>query len=618
MTDGRSAGGGLWSYTAVVATFRRATALEDSLRAVIAQSAPPTRIVVVDNDPEGGAKAVVERLACDTPGSTVIEHLPMGANTGPAHAWWAGCEHLRTSPDRGDWLLVLDDDDPLAHPEVIHRLLEVATSARPDAAGVGLRGAVLVAARARLQRRDPSEGSAIEVDYLASGGAPLYRWSAIDEVGFFDPDLFFGFEDLDLGLRLRQHDWTLVAAPQPSLHRVADTATGSSAGSTEWREYYKSRALVHILKTRVGRGPALVAIGRSTLAGSVALGVKDRSFARPRARLEGALDGWRGRMGPGDHVPSTNPVKPAPRLSLLAVAGRETTRTGNPPTTDGRHEVDVIVPCHDVADTLALQLDALVAERAPIPWGIVVVDNRSSDGTAAVAARYADRGVRVVDAPDRAGVAHARNVGVRSSSAPRLLICDGDDIVWPGWVAAMADALDTSPVVGGRVEAESLNSAEIATSRPMGRPGELPRFGGVSFVPGGNCGIERSVFEHVGGFDEDFVGLEDIEFALRIAAVGVAPVAAPGAVIAYRLRSGWGELWRQGIAYGRGRPELIRRARASRLPAPSRFEGWRSWAWLVVRSPRLVTASGRRQWVWVFANRVGVLRGAWAQGAVYL
>jgi glycosyltransferase involved in cell wall biosynthesis len=290
---------------------------------------------------------------------------------------------------------------------------------------------------------------------------------------------------------------------------------------------------------------------------------------------------------------------------MIASAAR-----GQGPTADDGEPFDlaVIIPCRNVAATLAEQLDALVAEKWDHPWGIVVVDNDSTDATAAVARRYADRGVRVVEARQGQGVAYARNAGVNAVQARAVAFCDGDDVIHPGWVRAMGSALQDHHLVSGSLETTTLNAPWLVNSRPMGRGGDLPRFGATPFASGGNCGIRRELYERLAGFDENFEGLEDIEFSLRARAAGVTATPAPGAVIAYRMRSGVRDLWRQGLFYGGSQPLLIRRARQVGLPAPSRWQGLRSWAWLVLHLAGLRNRAGRLPLLWVLACRLGVLR----------
>lgn len=281
-------------------------------------------------------------------------------------------------------------------------------------------------------------------------------------------------------------------------------------------------------------------------------------------------------------------------------------------------ELAVIIPCHNEEETLAEQLDALTHQLWDRPWGIVVVDNGSKDGTAAIARRYEDRGVRLVTANAGKGVAYARNSGAKAVDSAAVAFCDGDDVVHPGWVAAMGNALENADIVSGQLDTNTLNPGWMAETRPMGRPGKLPTFGIIEFASGGNCAIRREVFERLGGYDEDFVGLEDIEFSLRARAMGASIAAAPDAVLSYRMREGLKAVWRQGLFYGRGRPALIARAKHMGLPAPSRLEGLRSWGWLVVNLPSVRTRTGRHKLVWVLANRIGVLRGAIAARSFYI
>src|SRR6476660_10613740 len=74
--------------------------------------------------------------------------------------------------------------------------------------------------------------------------------------------------------------------------------------------------------------------------------------------------------------------------------------------------VSVIIPVRNGARLLGQQLAALERQGYPGRWEGVVADNGSSDGTAAVAGRWADRlTVRTVPATRRRGINVARNSG---------------------------------------------------------------------------------------------------------------------------------------------------------------------------------------------------------------
>jgi GT2 family glycosyltransferase len=290
-------------YAAAIVTFRRPDPLRRVLEGLDGQLHPPEVIVVADNDPERTAEPVVSEFALRAKGEVV--YLPLGENLGPAGGWAAGVQHIASHPARGDWVAVFDDDDPIAHPEVMRRLARRGARASPDVAAIGMRGARLRRRSATLRPVVESSSAALPADYLASNGAPMYRWSTIDEVGFFDDTLFFGFEDLELGIRLRGRGLVLLVEPAADIHEVASTSTVR----TPWREYYKTRALVVICRRHLGRVALLATLGRTLVAAAPRLLVR-REGALLKARLQGARDGLADRLGPQAHAPTTNPTKP--------------------------------------------------------------------------------------------------------------------------------------------------------------------------------------------------------------------------------------------------------------------------------------------------------------------
>jgi len=275
-------------------------------------------------------------------------------------------------------------------------------------------------------------------------------------------------------------------------------------------------------------------------------------------------------------------------------------------------DLSVIIPCHNEEATLPAQLEALVAQEWDGNWEVIVVDNRSTDRTAEVARSYGSDAVpvRVVEATEKGGIAYARNSGVRETDARSVAFCDGDDVVFPGWTAAIGKALENQPLVTGTLDGEQLNEPWLAKTRPMGASERLPLFGQVPFARGNNAAMHRALWEELDGYDEAFDGLEDIEFSVRAAGAGYSPTLVPDARVAYRFRSGLRATWRQGIYYGRGRPWIAQNAASFGLTGPGRFDGLKSWAWLVVRSPTLVTRAGRHAWVFTLAVRWGVVLGA--------
>jgi glycosyltransferase involved in cell wall biosynthesis len=121
--------------------------------------------------------------------------------------------------------------------------------------------------------------------------------------------------------------------------------------------------------------------------------------------------------------------------------------------------VSVIIPVRNGEHVLGPQLEALAAQQVPVAFEVVIADNGSTDGTAALAESFRDRIplLRVVDASIRPGINVARNAGARAALGELLLFCDADDLVQPGWIAAMWQASRTSPALGGALDEQLLN-----------------------------------------------------------------------------------------------------------------------------------------------------------------
>ena len=180
--------------------------------------------------------------------------------------------------------------------------------------------------------------------------------------------------------------------------------------------------------------------------------------------------------------------------------------------------VSVVIPVRNGEPWLERQLAALAAQQGAPPFEVIVADNGSTDGSVATAMAWSDRlDLRVVPAAPP-GINVARNTGARAARGALLLFCDADDEVASGWVAAMARAGATAPLLGGNLDHTALNPADRRprSTTPL-TEGALPV--GLGFLPypiGCSCGVRADVFDALGGFDETFAGGGDeVEFFWR-------------------------------------------------------------------------------------------------------
>lgn len=306
----------------------------------------------------------------------------------------------------------------------------------------------------------------------------------------------------------------------------------------------------------------------------------------------------------------TGPVTPLDRIQAIRQSHN-----------DGAMDLSIVIPSYNEERRLCEQLDALSRENWPEhQWEVVVVDNRSTDRTADVARSFVDRipSLRIVNASARAGLSYARNTGITAARSERIAICDADDVIAPGWVAAMGCALAEHRFVTGLLEVDLLNPRWLADTRGRRFEAGPMLFNGLfPLASGGNLGLHRNLWRELGGFSEHVVGAEDIHFSMLAWFAGESLHFEPRAVLHYRYRDDARALWQQGRGYGRARVTVCKELR-SRGVKTSRFAGWRSWLWLIVRIPTLRAHRGRVAWTWVAGNRVGHLEGSIRSRSLYI
>ena len=277
----------------------------------------------------------------------------------------------------------------------------------------------------------------------------------------------------------------------------------------------------------------------------------------------------------------------------------------------------VIIPARDAAETIAEQLAALAAQDTSDHWEVVVVDNGSSDATVAIARSFTDRlPLLTVTTCERPGANAARNVGASTATGALLLYCDADDVVAPGWVAAMIEALGRYDAVGGLIDNDSLGSGAMQR-HPPGVPvtaGFLPR------AITANLGVRRAAWEHVGGFAEDYeYGCTDTEFCWRLQLAKYVIGYANEAVVAYRHRGTLRSAARKAYLTGRARGRLFRDFHPHGMPRPRLAGVAVRWARIVAITP-LVPFSRRARWWWAVeaAGAAGRVAGSRKFGVRYL
>lgn len=167
--------------------------------------------------------------------------------------------------------------------------------------------------------------------------------------------------------------------------------------------------------------------------------------------------------------------------------------------------ISFIVPAYNEERLLGATLDALHAAAHTLreAYEIVVVDDGSTDTTAAVAQSHGAHLIRVAHRQ----IAATRNSGAGSANGDRFIFVDADTIVNEGVVRAAVDTMRDGAVGGGAgIEFDGAVPFYARLLLPI-----VVRFFRAADIAAG-CFLfcTRDAFVAVGGFDEAFYGAEEL------------------------------------------------------------------------------------------------------------
>jgi glycosyltransferase involved in cell wall biosynthesis len=187
-------------------------------------------------------------------------------------------------------------------------------------------------------------------------------------------------------------------------------------------------------------------------------------------------------------------------------------------TAPWRPLVSVVIPCYNQANFLAEAIEsALTQTHSPIE--VLVVNDGSTDETAAVAARFPF--VRYLER-ENGGAHRARNDGLRASGGELVLFLDADDCLLPDAVRRGVAALEVNPewaLATGHVRRIDGSGAVLDTPaqhHPGGDQFVALLRSNYIWTPGVVL-YRRAVLESCGSFDPAAGASADYELNLRIA-----------------------------------------------------------------------------------------------------
>ena len=227
-----------------------------------------------------------------------------------------------------------------------------------------------------------------------------------------------------------------------------------------------------------------------------------------------------------------------------------------------RGRVTVLVPAYNEERTLRACVDSILASDYP-DVEVIVVDDGSSDGTAAAVADLAELGRIRLLRQANGGKARALNRGIESASGEVVLFTDADSLFLPGTVRQMARWFGDP-----KLHAVCGNDQPLHVGAPLQKALAVTTHIGTGFVRRalcvlrvlpiitGNLGAVRTAtLREIGGFRP--VWGEDLELTFRLQKAGRRIVFDPEPVVLADCPAGLAALWRQRVRWARSYIKVV-------------------------------------------------------------
>lgn len=186
------------NYAAFIITYERAKILENTIRSIFNQTLPPREILIVDNSESDDTRKLIENL-----NDPRIKYLRVGYNSGPSGGAYYGLKEMAKTDY--EWYYWVDDDNPPEEKDLIEQIFGILPKIDIDKCGqIGKIGSYFNKYSGELIRLKDEElkNEIIEVHGIGGGQCKIISAKVAKEGILPDKKLFFGFEDLDIDIKI--------------------------------------------------------------------------------------------------------------------------------------------------------------------------------------------------------------------------------------------------------------------------------------------------------------------------------------------------------------------------------------------------------------------------------
>jgi GT2 family glycosyltransferase/glycosyltransferase involved in cell wall biosynthesis len=211
--------------------------------------------------------------------------------------------------------------------------------------------------------------------------------------------------------------------------------------------------------------------------------------------------------------------------------------------------ISVIIPVYNSSRSLDLCLDAL--ERSHLQdFELIVVDDHSTDGSDRIASQRCANFLRL---EKNSGPSAARNRGAALAHSELLFFLDADVLVEPETLQQVLQGLDEQPGIAGTFcayqnDTPAGNFVSQYKNLLHHYTHQISAPEAATFC-GGYGAILREVFQQLGGFDEGYRAMEDVELGYRLHQAGQRILLSPQIQLTHTKRYSLTGLVRADVLY---------------------------------------------------------------------
>jgi GT2 family glycosyltransferase len=465
--------------------------------------APPARLNLFIHDNSARA-AVVESLRAELEAHPALARVEINHS---AHNVGFGRGHNANAARGSAPFLFVVNPDCILEPGALATLLAAAEDDAPAAAAWGMR---------QIPYEHPKAYDPVTMETpWASGAATLYRRSAFEAAGGFDPAIFLYGEDVDLSWRLRARGLRLRYVPRAAVvHR-----TYATKGEVKPQQAYGAVFAGLALRTRYGT-PMQVLRGLAMLAAEI---LAPESFpgrgwgmVRAGARYLRSLPRFL-----GTRVPAGAAFRP--HFAGWSFEERRDGAFHEMHSRRGREPADfplvsILIRTRERPAWLRQALASCASQTYPNVEVVVIEDGTT--GARAVIDEFAGRlAIRHHATGARVGRARAGNLALARARGEWMNFLDDDDALFADHVEVLVEAARRAGAKGAYGYAWETHTRVIDAQRAEYEetrhvPRHRRRFDRImlwhqNYLPIQAVLFHRSLWERYGGFAEDMDQLED-------------------------------------------------------------------------------------------------------------